>query len=155
MGVGVDGFKPKKKHVWHYLEIPEDPEVAEIMPGFEIEYMITDNTVDGNDSAVFGHCIFPPKSGHHKHKHVNSAETMYVIKGKLVIGVTTEEGDIETVCPPGTALFVKKGQTTWCRNPFDEPVEFVFTYYGVPSLEKSGEVDMRPPRTKKLMSSQS
>ena len=155
MGVGVDDFRPKKKHFWHYLEIPEDPEVAEIMPGFEIEYMITDTTVEGNDSAVFGHCIFPPKSGHHKHKHVNAAESMYVIKGKLVIGVTTEEGDIETVCPAGTALFVKKGQTTWCRNPFDEPVEFVFTYYGVSSLEKSGEVDMRPPRKKTLMGKQS
>ncbi|MGA2480722.1 MAG: cupin domain-containing protein [Spirochaetia bacterium] len=155
MGVGVDDFRPKKKHAWHYTEIPEDPEVAEIMPGFEIEYMLTDRTVEGNDSGVLGHCIFPPRSGHHKHKHVHAPEAMYVIKGKLVIGVTTEEGDVETVCPAGTALWVKKGQTTWCRNPFDEPTEFIFVYYGVPSLEASGEVDMRPPRKGNLMTRES
>jgi oxalate decarboxylase/phosphoglucose isomerase-like protein (cupin superfamily) len=146
MAAGVDDFRPKKKHAWHYMEIPEDPIVTEIMPGFEIQYMITDVTVEDNDSAVLGHCIFPPKSGHYKHKHVNAAEAMYVIKGKLVIGVTTEEGDVETVCKPGTALFVKKGQTTWCRNPYDKPTEFIFAYFGVSSLEASGEVDMRPKR---------
>jgi mannose-6-phosphate isomerase-like protein (cupin superfamily) len=151
MSVAVDDFRPKKKRAWHYMEIPDDPEVIEIMPGFEIQYMITDRTVEGNDSAVFGHCIFPPKSGHHKHKHTNSPEVMYVIKGNLIIGVTTEEGDEEQVCEPGTALFVKKGQTTWCRNPFNEPTEFIFAYFGVSSLEASGEVDMRPPRKKKLM----
>ena len=139
----------EKKQVWHYSEFPEDKEAAALMPGFEIQYMITKDHVEDDTMAVFGHCIFPPKSGHHKHKHVKAAEVMYVIKGKLVIGVTTEEGDVETVCPPGTALFVKKGQTTWCRNPFDEPTEFVFAYFGVPSLEASEEVDMRPPRKAK------
>jgi oxalate decarboxylase/phosphoglucose isomerase-like protein (cupin superfamily) len=142
-GAGVDNFKPKKRPVWNYMEIPDDPEVLEIMPGFEIQYMITEDTVEDNDAAVFGHCIFPPKSGHYKHKHTNAPEVMYVIKGKLVTGVTTEEGDVETVCGPGTASYVKKGQTTWCRNPFDEPVEFIFAYFGCSSLEKSGMVDMR------------
>jgi hypothetical protein len=44
MSVAVDDWRPKKKRAWHYTEIPDDPEVIEIMPGFEIQYMITDRT---------------------------------------------------------------------------------------------------------------
>lgn len=141
-GPGVYNFRPKKKQVWNYMELPEDPEIAEIMPGFEIQYMITEHTVEDNDNAVFGHCIFPAKSGHSKHRHAVAAEIMYVIKGKLVVGVTTDEGDVETVCEPGTAAFVKKNQVMWCRNPFNEPCEFIFSYYGCTTEEKSGYIEI-------------
>lgn len=141
MGKGKKGFKPKKKPAWNYKEIPEDPEVSKLMPGFEIQYMITEATVEGNDRAIFGHCIFPPNSAHEKHQHLNAAEVVYTIKGNIINGITTEKGDVETVCPPGTAAFAKPGQVHWTRNATDAPVEIVFCYYGCASLEASGYVD--------------
>lgn len=143
MGASVHNWRPKKKHVWDYREIPDNPETEDLYPGIDVRSMITEHTVEGNDNAVLGHCFFPPNSGHHKHRHTETPEIMYVIKGRLVAGVTTEEGDVETVLEPGTAIFVKKNQVTWCRNPFDETVEFIFSYYGEPSHEKSNEIDMR------------
>lgn len=143
MGATVENWKPKKKHVWNYSEIPNDAQTEELYPGIDVKFIITENNVEGNDSAVFAHCFFPPNSGHHKHRHTKAPEMMYVIKGRLIAGVTTEEGDIETVLEPGKAIFVKKNQITWCRNPFDETVEFVSSYYGVGSHEESDEIDAR------------
>jgi oxalate decarboxylase/phosphoglucose isomerase-like protein (cupin superfamily) len=40
------------------------------------------------------------------------------------------------------ATFVPEGRIHWTRNPFDEPAEFVFVYYGANSLEASGLVDL-------------
>ena len=52
----------EKKQVWHYSEFPEDKEAAALMPGFEIQYMITKDHVEDDTMAVFGHCMFPPRS---------------------------------------------------------------------------------------------
>ena len=148
MSGGTADWKPVKKQAWHYSEIPEDPAVKELMPGFEIEYMITGDTVEGNDLAVFGHCVFPPKSAHNKHQHMNAAECVYTIKGKVINGYTTENGDVETVCPAGTVAFAQPGQIHWVVNPFDEPAEFVFAYFGCNSVNNSGYVDVRPESEK-------
>ena len=142
MSAGLAGWKPVKKHVWDYREVPKDPAVTALMPGFEIQYMITGDTVPDNDNAVFGHCIFPPKSGHGKHKHTKAPEIMYVIRGKLIVGYTSPEGDVETVCTPGKAAFIPKNVICWCRNPFDEEVEFIFAYFGCNSLEASGHIEL-------------
>jgi oxalate decarboxylase/phosphoglucose isomerase-like protein (cupin superfamily) len=114
------------------------------MPGFEIEYIITGDTVPDNDRAIFGHCIFPPRSAHCKHQHLNACEVVYTIKGIVVNGYTTKDGDVENVCPAGTAAFAPVGAIHWTRNPFDEPAEFVFAYYGASSIKESGYVDLRP-----------
>jgi len=140
MSASLAHWKPVKKNVWDYREVPDDPSVNELMPGFEIQYMITEDTVPDNDKAVFGHCIFPPKSGHDKHRHTEAAEIMYIIRGKLVVGYTTPEGDVEEVCTPGKAAFIPAGVVCWCRNPFEEEVEFVFAYFGCNSLEASGYI---------------
>ncbi|OJX63415.1 MAG: hypothetical protein BGO95_00700 [Micrococcales bacterium 73-13] len=133
----------EKKDVWHYSEIAEDEETARLMPGFEIQYIITDDTTDNDANAVFGHCVFPPKSQHFPHKHLAAAEVVYVIKGRVVNGSVAEDGTItETECGPGMATFVEQRQIHWTRNPYDEPCEFVFSYYGAPSLWKSAYVDL-------------
>ena len=31
----------------------------------------------------------------------------------------------------------------WCRNPYDEPVEFIFSYYGCTTEEKSGYEEIK------------
>ncbi|WP_426323214.1 cupin domain-containing protein [Microbacterium sp. E-13] len=132
-----------KKTVWHFDEIEEDEETARLMPGFEIQYIITDETTENNNETVFGHCVFPPNSQHFPHRHLAAAEVVYVISGRVVNGSVTEDGTIsETECGPGMATFVPKRQIHWTRNPYDEPAEFVFAYYGAPSLEKSVYVDL-------------
>ena len=50
----------QKKQVWHYSEIGTDEETRRLMPGFEIQYMITNENVNSDTMAVFGHCVFPP-----------------------------------------------------------------------------------------------
>jgi quercetin dioxygenase-like cupin family protein len=133
----------EKKPAWHYSEFPEDPATSALMPGFEIQYMITDDTCDHDTQTTFGHCLFPPRSQHAPHRHTEAAELVYVIKGRVVNGQVDEDGVItEYEAVAGTATFVAKGRIHWSRNPFDEPAEFVFGYFGAPSLEKSGYVDL-------------
>lgn len=133
-----------KKQVWHYSEIEEDAETARLMPGFEIQYIITEDTVDDNTNTVFGHCIFPPKSQHFPHRHLAATEVVYVFKGRVVNGSVGEDGVVtETECSAGMATFVAQGQIHWTRNPYDEPAEFAFAYYGAPSLVKSDYVDLQ------------
>jgi len=144
--------KPAKKKAWNYAEFPEDPAVSKLMPGFEIQYMITRDSVPENKQAVFGHCVFPARSTHFKHRHEHAEEVVYVVKGRVLNGYTDEHGnDVEHECGPGTAIFVKKGQPHWTRNPYNEPCEFVFAYYGVPHIDDSGYVDMRTPEEKRAM----
>jgi oxalate decarboxylase/phosphoglucose isomerase-like protein (cupin superfamily) len=139
----VDVATTKKKPVWHFSEVPPDAEVSKLMPGFEIQYVITDEHCERNSQAVFGHCVFPPESQHSAHRHTEADELVYVVKGRVVNGQVDENGTAtEYECGPGTATFVSKGRIHWTRNPFDEPAEFVFAYYGASSLEKSGLVDL-------------
>lgn len=133
----------EKKQVWGFQEFPEDPEVTRLMPGFEIQYMIDDEHVEHNNRAVFGHCLFPPVSQHSPHRHTEADELVYVIKGRVVNGQVDESGVVtEYECGPGVATFVAQGRIHWTRNPFDEPAEFVFAYFGAPSLQASGLVDL-------------
>jgi oxalate decarboxylase/phosphoglucose isomerase-like protein (cupin superfamily) len=132
------------KQVWHFSEIGTDEETKRLMPGFEIQYVITEDTTADNDQSVFGHCVFPPRSQHFPHRHKVASEVVYVIKGRVVNGSVDENGVMtEHECGPGTACFVKTGQIHWTRKPYDEPCEFVFAYYGTPSLHKSGYVDLK------------
>jgi mannose-6-phosphate isomerase-like protein (cupin superfamily) len=133
----------KKKAIWHYSEIPEDEDVAKLMPGFEIQYMITEDNCERDTKAVFGHCVFPPRSQHFPHRHTAAEEVVYVIKGRVVNGEVDETGvATETECTPGMATFVRQGRIHWTRNPYPEPAEFAFAYYGAASLEKSGYQDL-------------
>lgn len=144
------GFKPPiKKHFWHYKEIPKDPKVAELMPEIDLQYVITEDTVPDNNTVVWNHSIFPPGAQHHKHKHMNADEVAYVVKGRCIAGVTIDGKDYEQVCCEGTAIWAKRGQPHWHRNPFDEPCEFVGVYVGCSSLEKSGYVDLRTEEEKR------
>ena len=143
MAAELTNFKPKKKQSWNWREIPDEPGLDKLMPGFEVQYIITSDTVEGNDNAIFGHAVFPPKASHDKHQHLNASEVAYTVKGKVVNGMTTPEGDVETICTEGQATFVKKGEVHWTRNPYDEPAEVIFAYYGCKSREDSGYVDLR------------
>jgi quercetin dioxygenase-like cupin family protein len=133
----------EKKYAWHYSEIPEDPEVSALMPGFDIQYMITQDTVDHNTNAVFGHCVFPPNAEHEKHLHTKAAEICYTIKGTITNSYYDENGnEVHNVCPAGTAAFAPINVVHWVHNDTDEPAEFVFAYFGCSDLNGSGYVDV-------------
>ncbi len=120
------------------------------MPGFEVKWMVTEDTVEGDTMAVMNRCVFPPRSYHYKHKHEYAEEIVYVIQGRVTNGHNDENGNnVEETCGAGTVTFVKKGQPHWTNNPFNEPAEFMSCYFGVSSLEKSGYVDMRTEYEKK------
>lgn len=134
--------KKQKKQMWHYTEIETDEETAKLMPGFEIQYVITSDNVEDDTMAVAGHCVFPPKSQHFPHTHTKAEEVVYVIKGKVVNGSIDKNGNmIEYECGPGTFTFAKKNEVHWTRNPYDESAEFVFSYYGCNNLKDSGYID--------------
>ena len=134
----------KKKQMWHYSEIETDDETKELMPGFEIQYVITSDNVEDDTMAASGHCVFPPRSQHFPHIHNTAEEVVYVIKGKVVNGSIGKDGKMtEYECGPGTFTFAKKGEPHWTRNPYDEPAEFIFSYYGTSSLKNSGYVDVK------------
>jgi len=146
-------WKPeRKKQIWNFREIPEDPAVTALMPGFEIQYMITKDTVEGNDhQAVFGHCVFPGPSSHDKHIHTKSAEIIYVIKGKVLSCYTDQNGeDVENLCGEGSATFAPPNVIHWVKNPFEEPAEFVFFYSCAHDIEDSGYFDYEPGMEQKI-----
>lgn len=142
-------WKPEKKNFWHYKEIYVEPIVKELMPQFELQYVISEDTVPNNNNTLWNHSIFMPGAKHHKHKHMNAEEVAYVVKGQCIAGVEIDGKDVEQVCGPGTAIWASKGQVHWHKNPFDEPCEFVGVYSGCSSLEKSGYVDLRADEEKK------
>ena len=139
--------REKKKQWWNHIEIEEDPEVKRLMPGIEVKWLITEDTVEGDSMASVNRCIFPPRSGHCKHLHKDGEEVCYIIKGCLSGGYTDENGEnVETELKPGTAIFFKKGQVHWVNNSFDEQAEFISIYFGAPSFNKSGYVEIESGR---------
>jgi len=142
-------WKPEKKNFWHYKEIYVEPIVKELMPQFELQYVISEDTVPNNNSTLWNHSIFLPGAKHHKHKHMKADEVAYVVKGQCIAGVTIGGKDVEQVCGPGTAIWASRGQVHWHKNPFDEPCAFVGVYCGCASVEKSGYVDLRTDDEKK------
>ena len=133
-----------KKQMWHYSEIETDEETAQLMPGFEIQYVVTSDNVEDDTMSVSGHCVFPPRSQHFPHTHSVAEEVVYVIKGKVVNGSIDAKGNMkEYECGPGTFTFARKGEPHWTRNPYDEPCEFVFSYFGTNSLKNSGYKDLK------------
>jgi quercetin dioxygenase-like cupin family protein len=145
----MSDFKPIKKNFWHYKEVPMDLKARELMPDFELQYVINEDTVPNNETLVWNHSIFPPGAQHHKHLHKNADEVAYVVSGRCIAGVTIDGKDVEQVCGPGMCIWASRGQAHWHKNPFDEPCEFVGVYCGCSSLEKSGYVDMRTDEEKK------
>lgn len=136
--------KLAKKYFWHYSEVPEDPEASKLMPGLELNYLITDETVEDNEQVLLARCVFPPNSAHRRHRHSGADEVIYLIRGRVMAGLATEKGETEKVLGPGGAVFVKKNHVHWFYNPYDEPAEFVCVYVGCSSVEKSGYVDEGP-----------
>lgn len=135
--------KLNKKQKWNFKDFPPDPLTEELMPGLEIQYMVTDETVNGNNhEAVFGHCVIPPGQMHDRHGHTRSAEILYTIKGELISGYVDDKGnDVELECKPGDVTFVPPNVIHWTHNKSVKKAEFVFVYTCAHSIPDSGYYD--------------
>ena len=56
------------------------------------------------------------------------------LSGKGVVG----SGDKEYILCPGDVQYSPIGQVHWLKNPFDEPVEFIWIYSGASVALESG-----------------
>ena len=84
--------------------------------------------------TVMGRSVYHPGAYHEPHNHFNSEEFIFCLSGKCVVG----SGEKECLLTPGDTQFAKVGEIHWLRNPFDEPVEFIWAYSGASMPFESG-----------------
>ncbi len=99
----------------------------------ETELIICRETM-GSKQTVMGRSVYKPGSYHEPHCHLYSEEFIYCLSGKVVVGM----GDREYLFTPGDVQFAAIGEIHWLRNPFDEPVEFLWIYSGCAMPMESG-----------------
>lgn len=113
------------------------PDIPGHWPGIfgnaETEQMVTREKC-GSKQTVMGRSVYHPGDYHEPHLHFYCEEIMYCLSGKGVVGT----GDKEYLLCPGDVQFSKIGEVHWLRNPFDEPVEFIWIYSGVSMPMESG-----------------
>jgi quercetin dioxygenase-like cupin family protein len=99
----------------------------------ETELIICRETM-GSKQTVMGRSVYHPGSEHEPHCHFYAEEFIYCLSGKVVVG----NGDREYLFTPGDTQFAAIGEIHWLRNPFDEPVEFLWIYSGCAMPFESG-----------------
>ncbi len=96
--------------------------------------VLVDKDTVGAEDITFAYCRFEAKtSTHKKHIHKDAEEVIYILKGRGMSGL----GESEVEMKQGDTMFVPRGAVHWFYNPFDEPVEMLFTYTR-PSLKSAG-----------------
>jgi quercetin dioxygenase-like cupin family protein len=119
----------------NWREVP--PDLPGKWPGIygdvETEQIITREKA-GSKQTVMGRSVYPPGSYHEPHCHFHAEEFIFCLSGKCVVGA----GDKEYLFTPGDTQFAKIGDIHWLRNPFDEPVEFIWVYSGAAMPFESG-----------------
>jgi quercetin dioxygenase-like cupin family protein len=99
----------------------------------ETELIVCRETT-GSKMTVVGRSVFFPGAYHDPHFHLYAEEALWCLSGKGVAG----SGDKEYLLTPGDVQFAPVGEIHWLRNPFDEPLEFIWIYTGVAMPNESG-----------------
>jgi quercetin dioxygenase-like cupin family protein len=99
----------------------------------ETQQIVTHETA-GSVKTVLGRSVYHPGEFHEPHLHFNAEEFIYCLSGKCIVGA----GDKEYLFTPGDTQFAPIGTIHWLRNPFDEPVEFIWKYTGAAMPFESG-----------------
>lgn len=119
----------------NWREVEPDPEGD--WPGIygkvETEQVITRETA-GSTGLVVGRSVYHKGAYHEPHMHFHAEEFIFCLSGKCIVG----SGDKECLFTPGDFQFAKKDTIHWLRNPFDEPVEFIWVYSGASMPFESG-----------------
>jgi quercetin dioxygenase-like cupin family protein len=88
----------------------------------------------GSKKTVMGRSVYHPGASHDPHCHFYAEEFIYCLSGKVVVG----NGKKEYLFTPGDVQFAAIEEIHWLRNPFDEPVEFIWVYSGAAMPFESG-----------------
>ncbi|MEI6157679.1 MAG: cupin domain-containing protein [Atribacterota bacterium] len=99
----------------------------------ETELIVCRETA-GSKLTVMGRSVFYPGSFHDPHIHLSAEEFIYCLSGKAIAGGQNKE----YLFTPGDVQFAAIGETHWLRNPFPEPLEFIWVYTGVSMPDESG-----------------
>ena len=118
---------------WREVEPMELGNWAGLHGDMETELIICRETA-GSELTVMGRSVFFPGSFHDPHFHLYAEEFIYCLSGKGVAGGE----DKEYLFTPGDVQFAAVGEIHWLRNPFNEPLEFLWVYTGVAMPDESG-----------------
>jgi len=88
----------------------------------------------GSEKTVMGRSVYHPGSYHEPHCHFYAEEFIFCLSGKCVVG----RDDKEYLFVPGDVQFAGVEEIHWLRNPFKEPVEFLWIYSGAAMPFESG-----------------
>jgi quercetin dioxygenase-like cupin family protein len=99
----------------------------------ETELIVCRETM-GSKQTVMGRSVFSPGAFHDPHCHLYAEEFIYCLSGKGVAG----GGEREFLFTPGDVQFASIDEIHWLRNPFNEPLEFIWVYTGVAMPAESG-----------------
>ena len=114
-----------------------EPDAPGFWPGIhntgETQQIINKNTCNAKQT-VMGRSVYMPGDEHEPHLHYYAEELMYCLSGRGVVGA----GDKEYILCPGDVQWSPIGEVHWLRNPFDEPVEFIWIYSGANMALDSG-----------------
>jgi quercetin dioxygenase-like cupin family protein len=99
----------------------------------ETQQMITREKA-GSKQTVMGRSVYHKGEYHEPHCHFYAEEFIFCLSGKCIVG----SGEKEYLFTPGDVQFAKIGEIHWLRNPFDEPVEFIWVYSGASMPMESG-----------------
>jgi quercetin dioxygenase-like cupin family protein len=128
-------FPEGEAHLVNWAEVEPMPpgEWPGIYGEVETELIVCRENM-GSDRTVMGRSVYHPGSYHEPHCHFYCEEFIFCLSGKCVVG---SEGK-EYLFTPGDTQFSKVEHVHWLRNPFDEPVEFLWIYSGVAMPFESG-----------------
>lgn len=120
-------FPDGQLRIVNWQEIPpmELGEWAGLHGKMETELIVCRETT-GSKMVVMGRSVFFPGSYHDPHFHLYAEEVLYCLSGRGVAG----SGDKEYLITPGDVQFAGVGEIHWLRNPFNEPLEFIWIYSG-------------------------
>lgn len=122
------------KHVnWREVEPMPPGKWPGIYGDVETELIVSREN-NGSKQTVMGRSVYHPGSYHEPHCHFYAEEFIYCLSGKCVVGSV----DREYLFTPGDMQFSKIEEIHWLRNPFDEPVEFIWVYSGASMPFESG-----------------
>lgn len=119
----------------NWREVKQDPpgKWPGIFGNVETQQIITRENC-GSKQTVMGRSVYHPGDYHEPHSHFYAEELIYCLSGKCVVG----SGSKEYIFSEGDVQFAKIGSIHWLRNPFDEPVEFIWIYSGAAMPMESG-----------------
>lgn len=103
------------------------------MVGMHVHWLISKNNTDAT-KVLFDTAIFPVHVNHGLHRHPNSEEICYIVKGQ---GYHLSEGE-PVLQQEGDAVYIPAGEWHGFHNHTDEPVLMVSCWGGVAAIADAG-----------------